>query len=365
MAEKLAGRINTLEALDTRQNTDGTVSFTELVSGLYLVLQTTDSWNGYTFTPFLVSMPDEDGNYELKGKPKPGILSPTPTPSPSKQTTEATVCKVWNDEDNKDGKRPAELKVTLSNGQSVTLNEANKWQATIRNLPKKDSKNKEIQYEWTEGEMPEGYTMTLMKINGTVTTITNTYKAKEENPPDDPPKETKELTVKKVWSDTDNKEKKRPEELKVKLSDGQEVTLNEANNWTATLKDLPVKDSDGKEISYSWKEGDMPEGYKLTEMKVDDNVTTLTNTYETKEETPPKNDETTPNNPTNNTTPNTPSNKSVPSEKLPQTGQLWWPVPLMSVMGLILLTAGVKRRKSTGLRNRDHSIHMLQKERSA
>ena len=31
--------------------------------------------------------------------------------------------KVWNDANNQDGKRPAALKVTLSNGTEVTLNE--------------------------------------------------------------------------------------------------------------------------------------------------------------------------------------------------------------------------------------------------
>jgi len=54
---------------------------------------------------------------------------------------------------------------------------------------------------------------------------------------------------------------------------------------------------------------------------------------------------TTPDNPNNPSTPT--SNKTSYGDKLPQTGQLWWPVPLMALVGLILLTAGVKRRRSS------------------
>ena len=52
------------------------------------------------------------------------------------EETEATVKKVWDDADNQDGKRPASLEVTLSNGTKVTLNEGNSWTATIDKLPK-------------------------------------------------------------------------------------------------------------------------------------------------------------------------------------------------------------------------------------
>lgn len=34
-----------------------------------------------------------------------------------------------------------------------------------------------------------------------------------------------------------------------------------------------------------------------------------------------------------------------PKGKLPQTGQLWWPVPVMAIAGTVLLTAGIMSRK--------------------
>ena len=34
--------------------------------------------------------------------------------------------------------------------------------------------------------------------------------------------------------------------------------------------------------------------------------------------------------------------KTTTTNKLPQTGQLWWPVPIMAVGGLVLIAAGAK-----------------------
>ena len=85
-----------------------------------------------------------------------------------------------------------------------------------------------------------------------------------------------DLTVKKVWDDANNQDGKRPASLAVTLSNGTEVTLNAANNWTATVKNLP-KYADGKEIEYTWKEDALPAGYTLTDTSVNGTVTTLTN----------------------------------------------------------------------------------------
>ena len=188
------------------------------------------------------------------------------TNSHTPETTSATVRKVWNDANNQDGIRPASLTVKLSNGQSVTLNEANKWTATIDNLPKYD-KGKEIAYTWTEEGLPEGYTLTGTTTEGTITTLTNSHTPGLTS-----------ATVRKVWDDANNRDGIRPASLTVKLSSGQSVTLNEDNEWTATINDLPMF-ADGKAISYTWTEEGLPEGYALTGTATEGSVTTLTNTY--------------------------------------------------------------------------------------
>ena len=38
-------------------------------------------------------------------------------------------------------------------------------------------------------------------------------------------------------------------------------------------------------------------------------------------------------------------NGDTPPDKLPQTGQLWWPVPLLASAGLLLTAAGVVIRR--------------------
>ena len=205
-------------------------------------------------------------NYTLTDTSVNGTLT-TLTNKHTPEETEATVKKVWDDAEDQDGKRPVELKVILSNGTEVTLNEKNNWTAKVEHLPKY-ADGKEITYTWTESGLPEGYELTGNSADGTVTTLTNTHT----------PEET-EATVKKVWDDAENQDGKRPDELKVKLSNGTEVTLNEANGWTAKVEHLP-KYADGKEITYTWTESGLPEGYELTDTSADGTVTTLTNTHE-------------------------------------------------------------------------------------
>lgn len=38
------------------------------------------------------------------------------------------------------------------------------------------------------------------------------------------------------------------------------------------------------------------------------------------------------------------NNTSSGSEKLPQTGQLWWPVPILTACGLIFIFIGIRLR---------------------
>ena len=90
------------------------------------------------------------------------------------EETEATVIKVWDDDNNRDGKRPASLDVALSNGQTVILNDDNAWSAKVTGLYKYEA-GELIEYTWTEGSLPEGYTLTDTSVAGTLTTFTNTY----------------------------------------------------------------------------------------------------------------------------------------------------------------------------------------------
>lgn len=135
------------------------------------------------------------------------------------------------------------------------------------------------------------------------------------------------LIVKKVWDDR-GYESKRPKSITVELlKDGviaETVTLSKQNNWTY---EWPELDPD-----HTWdvREKAVP-GYKkpkyCSTFTKDGNEITITNSYN-----PP------PGNPPGNPPGRPPGN--TPPSRLPQTGQLIWPIPVMVVAGLTLFALG-------------------------
>ncbi|MBQ6497876.1 MAG: Cna B-type domain-containing protein [Bacilli bacterium] len=218
--------------------------------------------------------------YELTDTSKQGTVT-TFTNSYTPETTESTVLKVWDDDNDRDGKQPPELKVTLNDADNteVTLNAENQWTATVTGLPKYENHGQEIDYRWTE-EKPEEYTIKSNEKVGKVITITNHY---------DPEKTY--VCVKKVWDDDDNRDDIRPDTLTLSLTsddesyEGDSVTLSEENNWKEYVRGLFKYHNHGQEVKYEWSEEDLPEGYTLSDTSTDTDgngavVTTLTNTHD-------------------------------------------------------------------------------------
>jgi hypothetical protein len=197
-----------------------------------------------------------------------------------------------------------------------------------------------------------------------------------------------QLNVLKVWDD-DGYESKRPEKVTVVLmKDGiqyDEVMLNDANNWRYTWENL---DSDAE-----WRlvETDISNGYTVTSVR-DGNTFVVTNTrkspssHSRKPAIPVYSETTTEavsenitEQPTDNVPEDVPEIIDNPvetttdsyitidesendqsditqdfppvqpkSEKLPQTGQLWWPIPVLLIGGFILFLAGRKMSGEKG-----------------
>ena len=198
--------------------------------------------------------------YELTDTSVEGTVT-TLTNSYTPEETEATVVKVWDDAENQDGKRPTELKVTLSNGTEVTLNEANDWTATVEDLPKY-ADGTLVEYTWTESNMPEGYELTDTSVEGTVTTLTNSYTT-----------EVVAVEGAKTWVDNNNQDGVRPRSITVNLlADGKkidEVTVTAKNGWAWSFTGLD-KYAAGKEIVYTITEDNVDfyttevDGYDIT-----------------------------------------------------------------------------------------------------
>lgn len=134
--------------------------------------------------------------------------------------------------------------------------------------------------------------------------------------------------VLKVWED-DGHRAQRPDEIVVQLlRDGEvydTVTLNEENNWRYTWSDLD-RDSLWRVAEY-----ETPEGYTVS---VSRQGITFVMVNSWTEEIP---DEPTP-------LENIPDGSLPTGSGLPQTGMLWWPVPLLACMGLFLLLMGWRKR---------------------
>ena len=161
-----------------------------------------------------------------------------------------------------------------------------------------------------EKELPH-YTV-LISAEGITFTVTNTYA------PDQPSGDTVTRTVLKVWDDQ-GYENRRPESVQVTLLQNDVAfetrTLSEANGWQYTWDKLPKVDQSGKEISWTIREAAVS-GYRSA-VRLNGDTFVLTNT--------------------------------LSRQKLPQTGVLWWPVPILAVTGLAFLIVGTVSRK-----NRDH-----------
>lgn len=177
------------------------------------------------------------------------------------------VSKTWNDADNADGIRPGSIRVTLlADGEAretVTLNEGNGWSARIDGLAKNNANGNAAVYTWREQTVP-GY-VSVINRDGYSTVITNTHQ-----------RELTALTVQKIWDDNNNEERTRPERIVMTLSNGQTAVLDDSNNWTATIDNLPVYDH-GEKIAYTWTEQEVI-GYILADVKTTGTLTVFTNT---------------------------------------------------------------------------------------
>ena len=137
--------------------------------------------------------------------------------------------------------------------------------------------------------------------------------------------------VLKVWNDA-GQERERPDRITIQLLKNGEiydtVTLSERNNWRYSWNDLPKYGKNGLPID--WRVVEVtPDGYTVS-ITQEAGTFVVTNTPIQPPENPPV---TPPVNP-----PKTPT--------LPQTGALWWPVPVLAAAGLLLIAAGAgKKRK--------------------
>lgn len=241
------------------------------------------------------------------------------------ETTEVSVSKQWNDQNNADGQRPESVTIELYRDgeyvgyQTVKADADGNWSTTFKNLPKADTDGHEYIYSVKERTV-EGYASEVSGNAKDGFVVTNTRSTS--------------VSVSKVWNDHDNASGKRPASVTVDLLrdgkkiDSAKIQAGEDGSWSHTFAGLAKYDpSDGHEYVYTVEEQKV-DGY---ESKVEGSAKdgfTITNTKTT---TPP----------TPHDTPKKPSDKG----DLPRTGDASGIAGVALVLGAAALGTGVLSRR--------------------
>lgn len=173
------------------------------------------------------------------------------------EVTQMSVSKIWNDGELVQGNRPAAISATLvakdSSGREIAdiyrydaaqqksvkidnatipLNDANGWTFEWNNLCVNDDAAGAITYSVVEGDTA-GY-QSSVAAQGTSTVFTNTLLG--------------ELSLAKVWKDAGSADRPDSIQMTIKAAGYEKaVELNVANNWSATVSNLPI---------YQWVNGE-------------------------------------------------------------------------------------------------------------
>ena len=186
-------------------------------------------------------------------------------------TVDINVAKSWNDDGDRDGKRPDSVEIQLYrtltkddsaqeydvavDGKTLTLDESNGWKGTFTDLPANE-KGVPIQYTVKESKVSEDYVSSVDKIEDGSFVITNSYTPES-------------ITVcgSKTWDDQNNKDGVRPACIVIRLyADGEQVAVQnvtEKEQWSWNFGSLPKYRDGGVEIKYTIAE-DAVEGYTAT-----------------------------------------------------------------------------------------------------
>ena len=176
------------------------------------------------------------------------------------------------------------------------------------------SKNKDDKFSYTPSPM-----ILALPMEGTSGELDDQPVVRYSKIEKDELKNERNLEVVKIWKDEKAKEK-RPKEITVALLKNgkvyETVKLNEKNQWSYQWKALSAKEQ------WTVVEKNIPDSYRVEYSKNGEKIYIVN--YVKDSETPD---------------PDKP-------EKLPQMGQLWWPVPILCMLGLLSVTLGLIRRKN-------------------
>ena len=294
------------------------------VEGKKLTLTAKDKTDANTWVSSFTNLPQYEAGkeitYSIKEVDVPAgyeasVTGQVVTNNYTPETVILSGAKVWDDNNNQDGKRADKVKVQILNGdkvvQEIEVSEATGWKFESKALPKYEN-GKEIKYTVKEVAVKE-YTSTVTTDKDGKYTVTNTHAPEKTS-----------VKGHKIWKDEENKDGIRPASITVKLlADGQDTgktaVASEATGWTYEFTDLD-RYKDGQAIEYSVVEVPV-EGYSS---KVEG--FNITNTHTPEKPTPGK--------------PNEPG-KPGPKPQLPNTGEKASSAAVVAGLALMAVTGGL------------------------
>ena len=281
-------------------NDKGNLNFSGLEDGLYLVIGEILKKGTKTYIPSAIFF-EMNGQEEAYLNSFPKIILETL----DKQTADYSVKKVWMNDKNQPPDESTYITCELYRDgelkETVRLDESNGWVYQWTD---------QTGHEWLvkEKEIPKNYTVAY-KGNHTQYLIVNTY----ERPRDDS-SATDENTTPASTTTTDGQavDKQTTVSTATQITGRQTTAVTERSTTNVRETGTTAKYSSNRPPSQ----------------------TNPPQTYTTVVSPPPGG--------------NTPGNPPGDTPKLPQTGQLWWPVPILGSGGLLLIAIGARLRRKGG-----------------
>lgn len=263
----------------------GHITLSNLQSGIYLISGTEYSTSKYRYipSPSIIELGGEKGT-NITVHPKFSVEK-----IPEKEKVSYSVKKVWANDESAPKARPKKISVKLYANEklykTINLNASNGWHYEWESDPA-------VSWRVTESTVVKNYTVNVGK-NNTEFLIVNTY-----NPPQKTTSHTTVTTPKKITSPPKEELKRRVEEYEEFSED--DYTPESWKRFKKALENarrtLAYVNSTDEEIRKALEE-------------LQDAREHLVLAYES---------------------------------WLPQTGQLWWPVPILAGAGLVLIAVGVR-----------------------
>lgn len=282
-------------------NENGVVRFEGLQPGLYLILGERILREGVYYTPVscFLSLPNSYDRGETWVSEVSARMKVSETPDTSGEKLQRHVLKVWDDAGH-EAQRPQKVTVDLlRDGEvydTVELSAGNNWRYDWTEL------DGSSQWRLTEREL-EGYTP-LVTQTGITFVVTNTYR--QVTPPSTP-------------DEGDEDPDPTPTPTPAPTPTGTVPTPGPGDGGTTPTPPPSSSPSTPPPAEEDLDEEDIPLTDLIPDPKEDDS------SIPDEEEEIPDSD--------------------IPLTGLPQTGQLWWPVPLLAILGLCLILCGLIRRR--------------------